>query len=81
MSDCGGDDPVSEQLSPRILSLFLELEVAGGARLHPIERDIVEALKQRPCSSWCWAQLRLLEGLVLKAKGDMVGLDKFLAQR
>lgn len=67
---CGDEDALSEALLHRVGELFRELEAAGNARLHPVELDIVEALKVRPRSAWCQGQLRLLDAIVRKAKGE-----------
>ena len=61
--------------------LFAQLDgpPADLARLHPVELDILKALRIRPLRTWCRTQFRLLEGLVLKAQGQP--LDKVLARR
>lgn len=72
------DDEADPGLEPRIAELFLELEMVGMELLHPIEREIHASLLLRPRRVWCHAQLKLLEGLVLKAKG--LPLDSLFAQ-
>jgi hypothetical protein len=80
--NCNDDQDPS--LEPRIDELFAALDATGAvglARLHAIERDILEALRLRPRRTWCVGCARLLEGIVLKAQGDKAGLDKLFAQR
>lgn len=63
---CPEDSPANQDEVER---LFCELETCGLARLAPIERDIVAALRARPLHLWCAGPVRLLRALHAKAHG------------
>lgn len=60
------NEPVT---ADEVTRLFVELEACGLERLEPIERDIVEALRERPRHLWCKGPFLLLRCLHAKAFG------------
>lgn len=64
------DDGQDGNVDPaEIEQLFAELEAVGFAELHPIEQEIVRALRERPIRAWCRIQRLMLLGLHAKAHG------------
>jgi len=55
--------------SVEIERLFAELETCGLERLHPVEREILCTLRERPLRTWCRYQRLMLLGLHAKAHG------------
>lgn len=73
--DCPASDlsTLDEALLRDIDQLIADIQaiVQSGApsRLHPIEVEIVEALRLRPRRMWCRMQVVLLRGIHAKATG------------